>query len=319
LKPYYEEPGITIYNGDCLEVMKELEKESLDSVITSPPYFQLRDYGHPQQWGLEKTYQEYLDNLIALMAEVKRVLKDSGTAFINLGDTYSSVSGGLARGDFGNKGTNCQTIQQTKQPMPNKSLMLIPHRFAIRCVDELELILRNDIIWAKRNAMPESVTDRWSKKHEFIFFFVKNEKYYFDMDAIRDKNIVGEAIRKRSTTFKKMQEIGNAKSKVEIIDMTKGKNPGDVSDFWNITTKPSKEEHYASYNPELIEKPIKAGCPENGIILDPFMGSGTTLVAAKKLGRRAIGIEISKEYCDIAINRLNPVIKYAKQGQEDLF
>jgi len=174
-----------IINGDCLEVLKTFDAESIDSVITSPPYWQLRDYGWSGQWGLEKTYQEYLDKMIELMKELKRVLKPTGTMFINLGDSYGTVSGAMKDGKFGVKNTNNQQFAQPKSI--DKSLLLIPHRFAIRCIDELGLILRNDIIWAKRNGMPESVKDRFSKKHEFIFFFVKSQKYYFDLDGVREK------------------------------------------------------------------------------------------------------------------------------------
>lgn len=147
-----------IYNESCLDTLRRMPNEFIDCVITSPPYWQLRDYGYEGQWGLEPTYQEYLEHLWELMDEINRVLKYNGTVWINLGDTY------------------------TKE----KCLLLIPHRFAIGCI-ERGWIMRNDIIWAKRNGMPESVTDRFSKKHEYIFFMVKSDKYFFDLDAVRDK------------------------------------------------------------------------------------------------------------------------------------
>jgi site-specific DNA-methyltransferase (cytosine-N4-specific) len=207
-----------------------------------------------------------------------------------------------------------EAIHFTQVAMIHKSLMLIPHRFAIRCIDELGLILRNDIIWAKRNGMPESVTDRFSKKHEFFFFFVKQRKYYFDLDGIRDKNNNWEKDYQRVLADyngggKKHQQGGTTAFKSKDLKGIKarlqsGKNPGDVSDFWDVPTQPSSEKHYATYNFKLIDKPISAGCPKGGIILDPFCGTGTTLVRAIQLGRQGIGIDGNQEYCEIAQKRI---------------
>ena len=166
-------------------------------------------------------------------------------------------------------------------------------------------IVRNDIIWAKRNGMPESVADRFSKKHEYFFFMVKNEKYYFDLDAIRDKVIVpanGRSFGNNQSNGKKIR--GEWKPKKPDL----GKNPGSVSDFWDIPTKPNKLNHYATYNESLISKPILAGCPEGGIIYDPFMGTGSTAEAAFKAGRKYIGSEMSEEYCKIAEKRLKALV-----------
>lgn len=262
-----------IYCEPCLDTVSRMPDNFLDCVITSPPYWQLRDYGYEGQWGLEPTYQEYLEHLWSLMDAVYPKLKDGGTVWINLGDTYN-----------GNKISNTNPMLNgsvhesniTKRVQPdikNKSLCLIPHRFAIGCIDR-GWILRNDIIWGKVNAAPEPVTDRFSKKHEYMFFFVKNEKYYFDLNAVKDRNEQG------------------------------GRNPGTVSDFWDIPTKPNKLNHYATYNESLISKPILAGCPEGGIIYDPFMGTGSTAESAFKAGRKYIGSEMSEEYCKIAEKRL---------------
>ena len=174
-----------VIQGDCLDVIKTFPDKSINCVITSPPYWQLRDYGWNGQWGLEKTYQEYLEHLWQLMCEIHRALKDDGTVWINLGDSYSNSN------VCGWTGLESENFKQKAQPhrvkdLPAKCLMLIPHRFTIGCIDR-GWILRNDIIWAKRNGMPESVTDRFSKKHEYIFFMVKSQKYYFDLDGIRDK------------------------------------------------------------------------------------------------------------------------------------
>jgi len=320
-----------IIHGDTLETLKTFEPNSIDCIVTSPPYYQLRDYGYSEQWGLEKTYQEYLDKMVLFMAECKRVIKDSGTMWINLGDSYCNNSSQAEKGRQGFGKDKIGMLNKNQNDMPSKSLMLIPHRFAIRCVDELGLILRNDIIWAKPNGMPESVTDRFSKKHEFFFLFVKSQKYYFYLDGVREKykpssiqrlnqnidfQIGSERANGGAKTNGNIKAVGKINTKnygqkmiggqvrdnhdIHNCFSENGKNPGDVSDFWAITTKPSSAKHYATFNSELIDKPIVAGCPENGILLDPFAGTGTTLVRALQLNRQVIGIEGSKEYTEIA-------------------
>jgi DNA modification methylase len=369
-----------VINADVLTGMKSLEDNSIDCIITSPPYYQLRDYGFSEQWGLEKTYQEYLNKMISWMKECKRVIKDSGSIWINLGDSYGTVSGNMKQGNVNNNKIKYSgSIENyTKPENMEKCLMLIPHRFAIRCVDELGLILRNDIIWAKPNGMPESVTDRFSKKHEFFFFFVKSKKYYFDLDGVRSKNQSIDDLNRRKNKYwsENIDDGGTGKQNKgrsrEDFYNPNGKNPGDVADFWSITTKGSSEKHYATFNSELIDKPIVAGSPEfvcvkcgvprekilennnksdanikgnmnengltritaglslktaeekkanysivgltdcgcnagftGGIVLDPFAGTGTTLIRALELGRNVIGIEGKKEYSDIATKRID--------------
>ncbi len=322
-----------VHLGDCLELFKLLPDKSIDCVITSPPYWQLRDYKWDGQWGLEPTYQLYLENLWSMMDEVHRVLKDGGTCWINLGDTYSTQSGtnaALAAGRnyesestyLTNRGESELLIKD--KSLPNKCLLLIPHRFAIGCIDR-GWIVRNDIIWAKRNGMPESVTDRFSKKHEFIFLMVKQERYYFDLDGIRDRQSAA-TIKRYDYGWNGNEErdyvngpqnnmnryLGDAEKKKEAIE--KGKNPGSVSDFWDITTKPSSEEHFASYNDELIGKPIIAGCPKGGIVLDPFAGTATTGCRSLELGRKFIGFEGSEKYVEMGNKNLAPYIQ-----QQQLF
>lgn len=295
-----------IYQESCLETVKKMPDNFLDCVITSPPYWQLRDYGYPEQWGLEPTFQEYLEHLWALMDAIYPKLKDGGTVWVNLGDTYN----GNKVGNTSNKGFKENTVIDTFQKqriegIKDKCLLLIPHRFAIGCIDR-GWIVRNDCIWAKRNGMPESVTDRFSKKHEYFFFMVKNEKYYFDLDAIRDKNITSSNIRNKSEEDYGVElSVGNGDRE---WNNAKGKNPGSVSDFWDIPTKPSKNEHYASYNDSLLVKPVLAGCPKDGIIYDPFMGTGSTGEVAIRAGRNFIGSEMSVEYCAISEKRLKPFL-----------
>lgn len=298
-----------IYQEPCLETLRKMPDAFLDCVITSPPYWQLRDYGYPEQWGLEPTYQEYLEHLWEMMDEIYRVLKPEGTVWINLGDTYggnNSMASNNGRAGFGNP------REKIVNRGISKCLMLIPHRFAIGCIDR-GWIVRNDIIWAKRNGMPESVTDRFSKKHEYIFFMVKQEKYYFDLDSVRDKH---KWANDKRNDGKRHEYSDNAKGQnnewvgINAVSFNpKGKNPGDVSDFWDITTKGSNNEHYAAYNDELIKKPIFAGCPESGIIYDPFMGTGSTAEAALRSNRNFIGSEMSEKYCEIANKRLEPFLK----------
>jgi len=308
-----------IYNEPCLDTLSNMEDNSIDCVITSPPYWQLRDYGYDGQWGLEPTFSEYLEHLWQMMDLIYLKLKPTGTCWINLGDTYN----GTKVGNTSNKGYSENTvintfIKQKNEGIKDKCLLLIPHRFAIGCID-MGWILRNDCIWAKRNGMPESVTDRFSKKHEYMFFFVKQEHYYFDLDSIRDKcqplNRWGgnKLIAKGQSEWDK----GTGQQSYRTRDMQPNggmKNPGDVSDFWDIPTKPSSTKHYATYGDSLLVKPILAGCPKGGIVYDPFMGTGSTAEVALRSGRNYIGSEMSEEYCKIANDRLIPFL-----AQQELF
>lgn len=316
-----------IYNCDIMEGFKKLEDSSIDCVITSPPYWQLRDYGFDGQWGLEPTFEEYLDHLWEMMDEIYRVLKDTGTVWINLGDTYSTKSGGFNLGNSEGKEGEYLNGMVIKQPsnLKPKSLLMLPHRFAIGCYDR-GWTIRNDIIWAKRNGMPESVRDRFSKKHEYIFLMTKKPKgYYFDLDSIRDEHMTTSIKRAMRGCNKNKysgdhtmsmerdhQGYDNMEEKVKNGNTTlnpKGKNPGDVSDFWNITKKGNRSSHFASYNSELIDKPIIAGCPEGGVVLDPFSGTGTTLVRASQLGRKYIGFEASEQFFRITEDNVNNEIE----------
>ena len=313
-----------VYQETCLETLKKMPNEFLDCVITSPPYWQLRDYGHKDQWGLEPTFNDYLENLWSMMDEIYRVLKPSGTVWINLGDTYNTISGGVRGLERAKKENRKQSIskkniigqgfqQQKSKEIKNKCLLLIPHRFAIGCIDR-GWIVRNDVIWAKRNGMPESVIDRFSKKHEYFFFMVKSEKYFFDLDAIRDKHIWGEKYKRAKGGRHESKGLSesNQYATNAVAYHTNGKNPGDVSDFWDIPTKPSSNEHYASYNDALLRKPILAGCPENGLVYDPFMGTGSTAEVAIRANRNFIGSEINSDYIEICNKRLKPFLESYK-------
>lgn len=318
-----------IYEGTCMDVIKTFSDKSIDCVITSPPYWQLRDYGWDGQWGNEPTFQMYLENLWSLMDEIWRVLKDKGTVWVNLGDTYNGNKTGHTDNKT-NPAVKLNNIEKKKQNAPDKCLLLIPHRFAIGCIDR-GWIMRNDVIWAKRNGMPESVTDRFSKKHEYFFFMAKSEKYYFDLDGIRltPKQVTIDRMKRGvsennkwvngadgQTPHSLSQERANTKytdggrigftGEKSTEGHINGSNPGSISDFWDIPTKPNKDKHYASYNTELIDKPIVAGCPKDGIILDPFCGTATTGCRAIDLQRKFIGIEGSPEYVKIGNKKLLP-------------
>lgn len=335
-------PVNSIIQGDVLEVLRQFPDEVIDMIITSPPYYGLRDYGVEGQLGLEKTYQEFIGKLIDVFNEVKRVLKKEGSCFVNLGDSYggsggahtndknpgisnSYVRAGFNKKNYGGFGQKRQdTTRQGRGRQggtASKSLMLIPERFAIEMV-ESGWILRNKLVWIKPNAMPESVQDRWKKAHEYIFFFVKSKKYYFDLDAIRTPH--KEVSIKRAEYEQGRNALGLNPSSMgkkylenkryfgmpaRMVKLNpKGACPPDYFLVnTNCSEKDGSDNHYATYPQELISKPMMAGSPKGGIILDPFMGSGTTAIVAKKLGRNYLGIEINPAYIKIAEARIKAV------------
>lgn len=273
--------------GHSLEILKTFPNECIDMVITSPPYWALRDYGVSGQLGLEPTFQEYLANLKAIFREVKRILKQQGTCWVVLGDTYFE-----------------------------KSLVQIPTRFALMLTDELDFILRNEIIWHKPNAMPSSVRDRFTIDYEKLYFFVKSKKYYFQQQKepmkTKDTNPPNSSI----ATFGDLQ-LGRRKRNYKQDQVGRNDYTGFNARYrppkdlmrnkrcvWSVSTKNYKGAHYAVYPEELIEIPILAGCPKGGVVLDPFLGSGTTALVAKRLNRNYIGVDINPEYCKMAQERI---------------
>ena len=298
--------------GDVLARIKDIPDKSIDCVITSPPYFGLRSYDVNGQWGLEQDFQQYLDKLGRLMDELKRVLKDTGTVWINLGDSY----GGSGKG----AGTKLKTTKRvwefdkrpkTTELVKAKSRMGIPERFYINCIDN-GWLARNNIVWAKNNAMPEAVKDRFSTKYESIFFFAKQKNYYFNLDAVREKHLTATTGTKRDKFIGKASKeyLQNWQKNEDSIHKSnaynpKGKNPGDI---FQINTTPYPEAHFATFPEALPTKILKCACKPGDIVLDPFFGSGTTGVAAEKLGIRWIGIELNKEYVMLAEKRLHPYV-----------
>ena len=293
-----------ILNGDAISELKKLPDESIDCVMTSPPYWALRDYGVDNQLGLESTFEEYINKLCDIFDEIKRVLKKSGTCWVNLGDTYSTQSGAMRDGKFGKKNTNNQQLIQPKVNLPGKCLLQIPSRFAIEMTNR-GWILRNKIIWYKPNCMPESVKDRFTNDFEYLFFFSKNKKYYF---ATQYEKLISNAERGGGKKIASMGSKwgGQGLQKWKIENSSQGRNKRTV---WQISLKPFKEAHFAVYPEELCETPIKACCPEDGIVLDPFFGSGTTGLVTLKQNKKFIGIELNKEYIEIANKRLKPYLE----------
>jgi DNA modification methylase len=300
--------------GDSLKVLKTIPNESINCVVTSPPYWALRDYGVEGQIGLESSIEKYLDKLILIFDEVKRVLKPSGSCWVNFGDTYANKTKGGHRnkpqGNMYDALTKRATFPKHKTELfiPPKSLCLIPTRFAVRMIDR-GWILRNEIIWHKPNAMPSSVRDRFPVDFEKVFFFVKERNYYFDQQYEPLKN-PQELRRKFSNPFETHKYLKSDKRSFDNLEKIKNRQKEILKKgrkkrcVWMIGTGISHGNHFAVYPLRLIETPILAGCPENGIVLDPFIGSGTTAVVAKKLSRKFIGIDLKPAYVKLAKTRI---------------
>lgn len=301
---YFTDDHITLHHGDSLEVMRGLESGSVDCVMTSPPYYALRDYGSDGQYGLEETAELYVETMRKLFNETRRVLADDGTFWLNLGDSY---------GD-------------------KKNLQGIPWKVAFALQDD-GWILRNGIIWHKTNAMPESVTDRFSTRYEMLFLFSKRQRYWFDLDPLREKLLhpdaadgsrifgginkaplldVGSAERRTGNAYVKKKPSrgttpwtanannlpGVSPQQVNFDNHPDGKNPGDV---WTISHESYSGAHFAVFPQELVRRCILAGCKPEGTVLDPFSGSGTTGLVANRHGRKYVGIDISKDYLHLSL------------------
>lgn len=259
-----------IYQGDSLEILKKFPDESIDCVITSPPYWALRDYGVSGQLGLEPTFQEYINKLCDIFDEVKRVLKKSGTCWVNIGDTYGTSSGSGERNGLQRTNRGTQNFEDWKKKGKNgvkqysKSLLQIPSRFAIE-MSNRGWILRNRIIWHKLNCMPSSASDRFTVDYEDIFFFVKNKKYYFEQQkediaesSKKERRGRIESVNAKYNGFQN-QTIGKIKSFAYIEDG--GRNMRSV---WKMTAQPIKDAHFAVFPEKLIHTPVIAGCPRGG-------------------------------------------------------
>lgn len=337
-----------IHNESCLTGLKKLTDNSVDCCVTSPPYYGLRDYGVEGQFGLEKTPEEYVANMVAVFEEVRRVLKPEGTLWLNLGDSYNGYPANVKRGgELSGKNQHARHFKESGYGLAVKSLkpkdlIGIPWAvaFALRSAGWW---LRQDIIWAKKNCMPESVTDRCTKSHEHIFHLTKSARYYYDQEAIMEPALydvdgTGTAARKarRKDTNKLLpDQMKNGIRRASFKDarLMEGKNQDkerghsrrhngfndrwdnmtkeeqctgmrNKRDVWTISPAQFPEAHFATFPEEIPAICIKAGCPIDGLVLDPFMGAGTTALVARKLNRNFIGFELNAEYVRLAEIRL---------------
>ena len=304
-----------IIEGDCIEGMRRLEGQSVHCVVTSPPYFGLRDYGHDGQIGLEASPEAFVAKLVEVFREARRVLRDDGTLWLNLGDSYSG-SGKGAWGSDEAREANRHRVKETYVPtraesplagkvppgLKAKDLIGIPWRVAFALQAD-GWYLRQDIIWHKPNPMPESVRDRCTKAHEYIFLLSKGPRYYFDAEAMKEPSVTNDP--RRPYTSKGAKDLdGRSEWK-----SGQARDKGDFSlrnkrSVWTVTTKPFKGAHFATFPPELIRPCILAGCPKDGTVLDPFGGSGTTAQVALEEGRRAVLCELNPDYIALVRKRI---------------
>ncbi len=293
-------------------MMKTLPDRSVNCCVTSPPYFGLRDYGHEGQIGLEETPEAFVQKMVEVFNEVKRVLRDDGTLWLNLGDSYYNYRPGKGQSLVKQScASNNQDLPQTCARRGNKldglkekDLIGIPWMvaFALRADG---WYLRQDIVWHKPNPMPESVQDRCTKAHEYIFLLSKSSKYYYDIEPIREPiKPTSGVINGVSLMGEHRLKEGGRKTEKREYEEIKGANKRSV---WSVNTKSYKEAHFATYPPELIRPCILAGCPKGGVVLDPFGGSGTTAAVAMEEGRSAILCELNQEYIPLINDRLSKV------------
>ena len=359
---------IKYLEGNCIDKMKELEDNSIDCVVSSPPYFGLRDYGTAQwqggdsncdhsindkgidskknklierpaqhfnwskcikcgakrideQFGLEKSYKDYLANTVKVFETFKPKLKDTATIWWNVGDSYNSKPAGnkdlKKSSGLPNKKENLHKRKDNiskvlLKSLKEKDLLMIPNRVAI-ALQEAGWYIRSEIIWHKPNPMPESVRDRLTSSHEKIWLITKNKKYYYDAESIKEPFAQGTRLRYHNQKDNLKNQKGSfvahagAKSNGPMKPVISG-NKRNKRNVWTVTTKPFKGSHFATFPKDLIEPCIKAGCPEGGIVLDPFAGAGTTGLVAKENNRDAILIELNKEYMAMAKKRIETVL-----------
>jgi len=263
--------GATLFEGDALTVLRCLPSESVRCVVTSPPYWGLRDYGIEDQIGLEKTLSQFVHRLVAVFAEVKRVLTDDGTLWLNIGDGYTSGNRGWRAPDKKNPARAMDVRPDTPEGLKPKDLIGVPWRLAF-ALQEDGWYLRSDVVWHKPNAMPESVKDRPARSHEYLFMFSKSERYFYDWQAVREQADSGGLRNRRSV--------------------------------WHVNTKPFAGAHFATFPPDLIRPCIQASTQPGDYVLDPFFGAGTVGLVCQEENRQYVGIELNPDYVALAAARL---------------
>jgi DNA modification methylase len=317
---YVQDTDFTLYHGDCLDVLRGLPDASVHCCVTSPPYWGLRDYGAEGQIGLEQTPDEYVARMVQVFREVRRVLRDDGTLWLNLGDSYNSAASNQRNELIGGCDAGMGRSQKIDRDLKPKDLVGIPWRVAFALQAD-GWWLRSDIIWAKPNPMPESVTDRPTKAHEYVFLLTKSSRYFYDADAIREQATYygpngANGSRPESPHAGQMLKRSGNKNRKPNPAAALGR--GDTShgipwegydrnarSVWEIATQPYADAHFATFPQELPRRCIAAGSPADGTVLDPFMGSGTTALVARNHGRSSIGIELNPDYCELAAKRLS--------------
>ena len=307
-----------IYTEDCRETLKRMPEQFINCCVTSPPYYGLRDYGHEGQIGLEETPEHYVQKLVEVFRLVREKMKDDGTLWLNLGDSYAT--GTTASRQPGNKGIGLNGDSQkardinrvgTPEGLKTKDLIGIPWMvaFALRADG---WYLRQDIIWHKPNPMPESVTDRCTKSHEYIFLLSKSQRYYYHHKAIQERaamdsgfakqRIAGNPAPQKTNGYFKEAQGGSG------FDKFQDDGYRNKRSVWTVTTKPFKEAHFATFPEDLIVPCIKAGCPEKGIVYDPFMGAATTALVSLRANRQFVGSELNPDYVKIGMKRIMPLL-----------
>jgi DNA modification methylase len=309
---HYRDEQVTLLLGDTLETLRTLPAASVDCIVTSPPYYGLRDYGTAGQYGLEATPATYVETMRGVFAEARRVLADDGTLWLNLGDSYAYPPGSAGRqGSTGQRADREFTAESRPgtRSVPPKNLLGMPWRVALALQDD-GWILRSEIIWAKRNLMPEAVKDRPTRAHEQVFLFAKQPRYFYDADAIRENSDPDQEshnqryARQYEAHTERAAATGQPGNVNSVgIHSRPGKGGRNARTVWTISQTPNPQAHFATFPIELPLRCVKAGCRPGGTVLDPFSGSGTTGAAARHLGHRYIGIDLNPDYHDLARER----------------
>ncbi len=298
---------MTLMIGDTRDRLKELASNSVQCVVTSPPYWGLRDYGVASQLGLEPTPEEYVANLVQVFSEVRRVLRDDGTLWLNIGDSYGK-GGGKQVVQTKNASHGLDGMRQATPGFASKQLIGIPWRVAL-ALQAGGWYLRSDIIWHKPNVMPESVTDRPTKAHEYLFLLSKSDKYYYDAEAVKEPITTAPKTGRYTNRGKEAYQVASGfNGQPQLFSRKADPSGRNRRTVWSINTQPLKDAHFAVFPEALVEPCILAGSKPLDNVLDPFMGSGTVGVVCSRLCRIFYGIELNPEYVAIAQKRIGPLM-----------